>query len=370
MKNHHKALSDASKKVDPFIKNTFSNTTITGPAISFDRLAGSPVMVVCTHRSHLDYMLLGNEFYKLGLYNLRFAAGDNLTNLPYIGTKFLSYGAFSVYRARAANRNYLFELCNQVIEMLNDGDNIIVFPEGGRSYRGDMMEMKYGILAANVIAQYHSPEKQYLYLPVTISYEKLPELLYFEILERGRRMLKQKGGFIQKMVGNTFYFGADLVAFAKLLTAQYFNVNYGEIFIDYSHPVPVNDIVDIKKHYSPDKRNEFFAHKISIQKVGEQVRKWLLGLYRILPQNIVAACLLRSKSNNPADLPAMVPEIVAALQKEKRNCTSLVNLTEKELVEKGVDQLRFSRAVTVKQNRIEIESRNIIHYYAASVIEK
>ena len=370
MKNYQKALSEASTKVDPFVKNTFSRITITGPALSFGELSGSPIMVVCTHRSHLDYMLLGNEFHKLGLYNLRFAAGDNLTNLPYVGEKFLSYGAFPVYRARATNRKYVFELCNQVITMLNQGDNIIVFPEGGRSYSGEMMEMKYGILAANILAQYHSPEKQHLYLPVTISYEKLPELLYFETLKRGRRLLKQKGGGIQKTVGNTCYFGADIVAFAKLLSARYFGIHYGEIFIDYGEPVPVNDMVDIKKYYAPGKRNEFFAHKVSIQKVGETLHTWLFQLYRILPEHIVAALLLQSESYTRAEMIKRVPDIVAGLQKEKRNCKSLVTLREDEIVEKGIHQLCFSRAIKVKQNKIEIRSRNIIHYYAASVNAK
>ena len=327
-------------------------------------------MVVCTHRSHLDYMLLGNEFYKLGLYNLRFAAGDNLTNLPYIGEKFLSYGAFPVYRARATNRKYVFELCNQVITMLDQGDNIIVFPEGGRSYNGAMMAMKYGILAANILAQYHSPEKQFLYLPVTISYEKLPELLFFETLTRGRHMLKQAGGGIQKTAGSAFYFGADIVAFAKLLTARYFGIHYGDIFIDYGDPVPVNEMVNIKEYYTPGKRNEFFAHKVSIQKVGETLHEWLFQLYRILPQHIVAALLVQPESYTRAEMAKRVPDIVAGLQKEKRNCKSLVNLREDEIVDKGIDQLCFSRAIKVKKNKIEIRSRNIIHYYAASVNAK
>lgn len=324
-------------------------------------------MVVCTHRSHLDYMLLGNECYKLGLYNLRFAAGDNLTNLPYIGEKFLSYGAFPVYRARATNRKYVFELCNQVITMLNQGDNIIVFPEGGRSYSGEMMDMKYGIIAANIIAQYHSPERQFLYLPITISYENFPELLYFKTLKQGRRLLKQKGSFVKNIIGKTFYFGADIVAFTKLMTVRYFGIHYGEVYIDYSEPVPVNDVVDIQKHHTSGKRNEFLAHKISIQIVGEQIRKWLFGLYRLLPQHIVAALLFREKAYKMTDLAPMVPDIVSVLQKVGRNCKSLVDLTEKEIVEKGLDQLRFSHAVKVKQNKIVFFNRDIIRYYAASV---
>ncbi len=57
-------------------------------------------MIVSSHRSHLDYILLGIHCSKLGYRNLRFAAGDNLTRMPYIGTKFASLGAFPIYRNR------------------------------------------------------------------------------------------------------------------------------------------------------------------------------------------------------------------------------------------------------------------------------
>lgn len=367
MSEHHKALCNAKTVVEPLMQKTFSNVHVEGPSIPAEKLNSSPIMAVCSHRSHLDYMLLGVALNNLNLYNLRFAAGDNLTNLPYVGSKFKSWGAFTVYRARARNRSYLFHLCNQVISMLDSGDNIIVFPEGGRSYSGQMMDMKYGILAANIIAQYHSPEKQYFYLPITISYEKLPELIYFEILEKGRRLLKQKDGFLQNMLGNAYYFGADIVAFAKFLVAHNVGIHYGEVFIDYKEPVAVNDIVDLKKHYSTAKKNEFFAHKTSIQKVGEELRTYLLQLYRILPMHIVAALLAKSGSCTQSEIEKKVPDIVVALEKGNRNCKSFIAMSEKETVEKGIDQLRFSQAITIKANKIEIKNMKIIKYFTASL---
>lgn len=367
MSEYHKALCRAKIVADSLMQKTFSNVHVEGPSLSAEKLNSSPTMAVCSHRSHLDYILIGIELNKLGLCNQRFAAGDNLTNLPYVGSKFKSWGAFTVYRARARNRSYLFQLCNQVIKMLDNGDNIIVFPEGGRSYSGQMMEMKYGILAANIIAQYHSPEKQYFYLPITISYEKLPELIYFEILEKGRRLLKQKDGFLQNMLGNAYYFGADIVAFAKFLTAHNVGIHYGEVFIDYKEPVAVNDIVDIKKHYSTGKQNEFFAHKASIQKVGEEVRTWLRQLYRILPMHIVAAILVKSGPCTQSEIAHKIPEIVVALEKENRNCKSFITMSEKEIVEKGIDQLRFSQAITTKANKIEIQNIKILKYFTASL---
>ena len=367
MSEYHKALCNAKTVAESLLQKTFSNVYVEGPSISAEKLNSCPTMAVCSHRSHLDYILLGIELNKLGFCNQRFAAGDNLTNLPYIGSKFKSWGAFPVYRARAKNRNYLFQLCNQVIKMLDNGDNVIVFPEGGRSYNGNMLDMKYGILAANIIAQYLSPEKKYFYIPITLSYEKLPELHNFEILEKGRRLIKQNISFFHKIIGNAYYFGADFFAFAKFLTAHKLGIHYGDVFIDYKEPVAVNDIVDLKKNYASGKRNEFFAHKVSIQKVGEEVRKWLLQLYRILPMHIVAAILTKSGSCTQSEITHKIPEIVVSLEKANKNCNSFITMSEKEIVEKGIEQLRFSKAIVTKTNKIEIKNIKILKYFTASL---
>lgn len=367
MREYHKALHNAAIVAGAFMHKTFANIHVDGPALSPEKINANPTMAVCTHRSHLDYVLLGIELHKLGLNNLRFAAGDNLTHMPYVGRKFTSYGAFSVYRARAHRKNYILELTKQVMDMLDNQDNIIVFPEGGRSYNGTMMEMKNGILAANVLAQHRCPERQYVYLPAAISYEKLPELLYFDMLQKGKKMRNRKADFIEQIKGNAYYYGADLIAFAKFFTAHKFGKHYGKVYIDYAESIAVNDIVDINKNYYPNSRNEFSAHRASIQIVGEEIRKQLLSLYRILPLHVVAAIVKNSGICSQVEVVNKVPEIITTLEKKGRNCKSLIQLTEQEIVEKGISQLNFSKVISVKGNTLRIKNLNILHYYAASI---
>jgi len=60
---------------------------------------------------------------------MRFAAGDNLTNLPIIGPKFKAFGSFPIKRSSSLNRSYIINLSNRVVGMIEDNDSIIVFPK-------------------------------------------------------------------------------------------------------------------------------------------------------------------------------------------------------------------------------------------------
>ncbi len=367
MKDYHNTLHNFAEPVEAFMQKIFTAIHVDGPAISPEKINENPTMAVCTHRSHLDYILLGMILHRLQLCNLRFAAGDNLTNMPILGQRFRSLGAFTVYRANSHKRSYIFELTRKVMEMLDTRDNIIVFPEGGRSYNGKMLEIKGGILAANILAQSQSPERKYVYLPTAISYEQLPEVPYFKQILRGKVLRKNNSRFIKKMTGNAIYFGGDIFAFTKLAAAKKFGGNYGDVYIDYTDPIPVNDIVDIKKNYSPNARNEFFAHKTSIKAVGNEIRRQLFKLYRLLPMHVIAAIL---KESGPCAIDlteSKVNDVMNELQKKNRNCKSLNPLSEKEIVEKGVMQLCHSKAITFRRNILKPRYSEILDYYAASI---
>lgn len=366
MKDYTREVKESCRVVEPFMEKTFANIIVSKPLASSRVINENPTLIVCSHRSHLDYILLGIQFNSLGLKNLRFAAGDNLTNMPFVGKKFRSWGAFSVYRSRSTKRNYIFKLCEQVIGMLNNGENIILFPEGGRSYKGHMLELKNGLLAANVFAQYRSPDKTYFYFPATVSYERLPELSYFDLLLEGKAQLKENG-IINKIKGNAKYYGADLFAFAKFIGAHKIKKNYGDVYIDFGEPVAVNDIVDLEKNYIQGKRNDFSSHKESLQIVGNEIRLQFLKLYRILPIHILASILLTTRSCTIYDAECIVSEIISKLQKQNRNCKSLVSLSEKEIVEKAITQLRYYKAIIVIGNMVKIRNLNKIQYFSASL---
>ena len=105
MNSYHQAVVRAIKGVNAFFETTFTSVIVEGPELDIAALSRDPVMLVSSHRSHVDYFVVGSIFNRMGFKNLRFAAGDNLTKLPWIGPKFLNYGAFTVERDTGFDRH-------------------------------------------------------------------------------------------------------------------------------------------------------------------------------------------------------------------------------------------------------------------------
>ncbi len=81
-KPYDEAVIRAADPADRFTRRVFRSVCCEGPPIRRDRLNAEPTMIVSSHRSHMDYILLGIHCSKLGYRDLRFAAGDNLIRIP------------------------------------------------------------------------------------------------------------------------------------------------------------------------------------------------------------------------------------------------------------------------------------------------
>ncbi len=367
MKEYHKNLHKASLKADLFLNRIFSSIEVSLPNIPQEDISKFPTMVVSSHRSHMDYILIGIELDKVGMKNLRFAAGDNLTNMPYVGKVFRSWGAFSVYRAQSMKRSYISKLSKQVVDMLENGDNIIVFPEGGRSYKGNMMDIKGGVIAANIFAQFKSPENIHNFLPIAISYERLPEILYFNMLKKGKALLKDNPGIIGKIIGNFYYFGADLFAFAKFLSAPKFKRKYGHVYIDIGKPLAVSDITDVKANFNSSMKSEFASHKVSLQESSVRIKKEIAKLYRLLPMHFVAKVLKEKPVCKRLEAAREVEKIRKNLDSQEYNLKSVSHLSAAEIVRIGIRQLKYTNSIRTLRKNISIKNQSFIDYYAAAL---
>jgi 1-acyl-sn-glycerol-3-phosphate acyltransferase len=371
MKRYHDEVAKVSDGIIAFFKKTFSEVHFDGPRFDPAEVQRSPVMFVGTHRSHADYFFIGSNFVKLGFKNVRFAAGDNLTKLPWIGPRFLKFGAFAVSRDSGFDRNYVRNLCAQVIKMLEDGDSILVFPEGGRSYSGSMLEIKGGILNAALMLQAARPNSDVFLVPAAISYDCLPDLPYFPLLLKGKTLRKRPNGFLKRTLGSVYYFGADIMAFLPFLFARRFGRKYGALYMDYGMPVSVRSLVDLEANRVPNARDEFAAHRASLDIVGEQIRKMFVAQYRILPIHIVSAGIKGAAGGIRQDaLEAFAAEMKRSLAEDGRNCKTVGPLSPGETVAKGLAQLRKLKAVKIKGKEILARKAFIIDYFAATVRDR
>ncbi len=366
MRHYQAAVHRISDGVDRFFKRTFTRLDINGPAVDMDRLRSSRLLVPCTHRSQTDYFVAGHVLFNMGIPNMRFAAGENLTSLPVIGKRFRQMGAFSVRRGKTLGRGYVRGLCEQVIAMLSDGDVIIVFPEGGRSYGGEMMTIRGGIVGAGVISQLRDSSHEVLYLPMSISYERLPELTYFDMLLKGKQMARPDQSICRRALGSLLYFGADAVAFTKLLNAHRFGIKYGVVHVDYGQPAPVTDIVDLKNDITHGARDDFSACRTAFQKLSSTLFDAFVRLYRILPSHVVSRVLLDSSPMTLGQAESRCEQQVRRLQDAGRNVRSVIDYSGEELVVRGVRQLAAMRGAKICRGAVHVTNPFVVRYHAVA----
>jgi len=372
MSEHHTQVAEVSSGIKKFFNKAFSIVHIEGPQVDAKEIQKSPLMVVSTHRSHVDYFFVGNSLFQMGFKNLRFAAGDNLTKLPWIGPRFRAFGAFTVSRDSAFERNYVRKLCTEVVNMLENRDAVLVFPEGGRSYSGSMLDIKGGILNAALLSQAANLERDVYLLPVAVSYDRPPDLPFFPMLLKGKKYRKKSNNFFVRILGDIYYFGADIMAFIPFFLTKHLPRSYGSIYMDYGTPISVRSMVDLEANRVSKARDEFAAHKVSLDRVSEQIYKRFLSLYRILPIHIICAALKEHEggSVNTTTLKDSAKKIKDTVCRVKHNCKTLDASTDTLIVKDGLNALRKLKAIRIKGGEITIRKSHIIDYFSSTIINE
>lgn len=366
MSSYHQEVANVSNQVKAFFEKTFSEVSLHGPKLPVEEINKAPLMLVCTHRSHVDYFLAGSYFHLMGFKNLRFAAGDNLTNLPWIGKKFKAFGAFAIERDTGFDRNYVKNLCNSVVSMIEQGDTVLVFPEGGRSYSGAMLDMRIGVLGASVISQANMPDQDVHYIPIAISYEHAPDVPWFSMQQQGKKMRRHSNPFYVRFFGNLLYYGADILSFLPFLLFPKIKNRYGKVYIDYGYPVSIRSLIDVAANKSEKARDTFSAHKESMLKVSGVIFEQLHKLYRILPMHLVAEYLKTKGNCAISDITSALPELIEKLENQHRNIEQIKGYTVEDIVKEGCAQLQSIGALHMKKKRCTIKKPHLIQYYAAA----
>ncbi len=321
------------------------------------------ISIVSSHRSHLDYLISGVQLIDESVPRVRFAAGDNLTTLPILGRKFKSLGAFSVYRGKASQRSYLFKLADFVKKVLLRGQNLLVYPEGGRSYSGRMLEMKTGLIGAAVMAQKENPNKEYYYLPLTCSYSIVPDARFFPILLKGKQLRDKSKNPLVKMIGSGLYLGSDILTFLKIWL---FPLKKSTVYVDIGEHIKIRDVVDIDGTYREKSKNQFFANGVAIKKSAEVIYDAILKTYRIMPHHIVAYLLLKEQFHSESR-EEFVDSILREVKENGFNRKSLDGKSIAQIMDEGFDLLKRNGVCRGSLRKPHIKSEMLLDYFAGSV---
>ncbi len=351
-----------------YIYRTCSGVDVTGIEHFHHGDDNKTLVITSTHRSHIDYLILGAELVSDGICGIRFAAGDNLTRLPILGSRFRRMGAFTVFRSKATQRSYLFKLVEQVKKLIKKGDLLIVFPEGGRSYNGHMLDIKGGIVGAAVVLQQENPEEQVCYQPVAISYEIPAEAPFLKYVLAGKKMRDEGKNKLEKLFGELMYYAGDIVPFVLRGIKARFGLRYGKIYIDFGAPIPLSELTDVQGLYRAKAPNSFLGNSAAIKESSEKLKAVFVRLLRILPHNMVAYII---KQNETLSVETQVKKL-EALRAElaEMGATFSSEKTGIELYREGLDFLRRNSVGKVSNDKIEIIRRDMLEYFAATTEDR
>jgi glycerol-3-phosphate O-acyltransferase len=227
------------------------------------------VVLLPSHKSHVDYLLLSYVLRKHALQLPMIAAGDNLSFFP-LGPLFRRAGAFFIRRKFKGDRLYTAVVDAYVRRLLKDGHAIEFFLEGGRSRTGKLLPPMLGLLNMVVDAALSIEGRRVFFVPVSIGYERM--------VEEGAYARELSGGAKPKETA------AALLKVGGVLREKYgrANVQFGEI-------VELADLrakLGVGVEYTPAQRRTLVA------RLAHRVMNEINRATAVTPGSLVAVALL------------------------------------------------------------------------------
>ncbi len=182
-----------------------------------------PIIVVPSHRSHMDYLVISQSLFKNDISAPMIAAGDNLNFFP-IGSLFRRGGAYFIRRSFKDDRLYGSILKAYVRKLFKEGHTQEFFIEGGRSRSGKTLPPKFGILKILVDAFFDGNQEDAVFCPAHVAYENLIEnSAYRRELEGASKEKESAKGLFKAL--NTL------------------RSRFGQVFITYHKPISIREFI-------------------------------------------------------------------------------------------------------------------------------
>jgi glycerol-3-phosphate O-acyltransferase len=280
------------------------------------------IVYASNHRSHTDYLVEPLVLDDAGIRPPIIAAGINLFGGPLGLIHKHVTGALPI-RRNTKDPAYLITLKAYVAELLRKHD-LFFYPEGGRSYSGELKPSKTGLFSAAL----HAGVSDLVFLPTAVAYDLVLE---DHILSR-QKVKRRQRPFSREL--------AEMVRFA---------VGYrSRAYVTFGRPISV-DAID------PSSRR-------SILDLAHLVRTAVGRVYKVLPTALLAAAMRPSIA--PRDLIARVDSLLDTLRAVGAN---VAVTSGREVVDAATEPFEARGIIVVEDGRFRVRERNVLRYYARSI---
>jgi glycerol-3-phosphate O-acyltransferase len=283
---------------------------------------GQRLVYASNHKSHVDYLVEPLALDDNGIRPPLIAAGVNL----FVGPLGLLHrhvtGAIPI-RRNAKDPAYLVTLKAYVAEVLKEHD-LFFYPEGGRSYSGELKPAKTGLVNAALAAG----RPDLVIVPTAIAYDLVLE---DHVLARQRVKKHQKP--LPREV-------AEMVRYA---------VGYrSRAFVTFGAPIATSAC-------NPQSRSD-------VLELTRLVRERIGRLYKVVPTALFAAAMRPSIARR--ELEARVDRLIESLAARHAN---LAVTSGRAAVEAAAALLATRGIVVCERGRFRVRQRSVLRYYARTI---
>jgi glycerol-3-phosphate O-acyltransferase len=283
---------------------------------------GHRIVYVSNHKSHIDYLVQPLVLDDDGVRPPLIAAGINLFGGPLGLIQRHVTGAIPI-RRNTRDPAYLITLKAYVAEILKKQD-LFFYPEGGRSYSGELKSFKTGLIHAALTAQCHN----LVIMPNAIAYDLVLE---DHILSR-QGVKKLQRPFTREL--------AEMVRYA---------VGYrSRAIVTFGSPIQVD-------HRIAESRSD-------VLELTRLVRARIGALHKVLPTAVFASAMRPSVTRR--DLESRIDRLIGELAARHAN---LGVTSGREAVEAAAEPLETRGVIVAERGRFRVRDRSMLRYYARTI---
>jgi len=283
---------------------------------------GHRVIYASNHKSHTDYLVEPLVLDDNGIRPPLIAAGINLFGGP-LGLLHRHVTGAIPIRRNTKDPAYLITLKAYIAEILKEHD-LFVYPEGGRSYSGEIKPIKTGLIHAALTAR----RRDVVVVPTAIAYDLVLE---DHILAR-QRVKKRQRPFTREL--------AEMVRYA---------VGYrSRAIVTFGPAIPIGDC-------DPHSRADLVD-------LTRQIRARIGAQYKVLPTAIFAAAMRPSITRR--DLENRIDRLIDELSAKRAN---LGVSSGRQAVDLAAEPLETRGIVVHDRGRFRVRERSVLRYYAKTI---
>jgi glycerol-3-phosphate O-acyltransferase len=318
-----------------------------------------PLIFIPCHKSNLDSMTLALALHLNKMISPHFFAGRNLAFWP-AGPILRRVGGFFVRRTFKGAVFYVMVFAEYIHRLLQEGFNIAVFIEGGRSRTGRLLTPQLGMLNILINAWKNEACRDMSFVPVYIGYDRVPE----------------EGSYLKEMRGSE----KAPESLKQVISARrLLKFRYGKIYIRFAEPIPLAQ--RISRLGLPGRRMSSRQQNQLCQDLGEEALAMIVRKTVVTPQTLVATAILSTGHQRMAmeELTFLVETLTVYLLSRGMELAETLMLDSARSLELALEDFckrRFIRCLPIdpvgqpgkRQYKIIGGKRPALEYYKNSVL--